>query len=369
MTVYLILFAAVFILSVLNLSISKEKMKIIFYIFMAFMILFVGLRKDLGGSDYYVYKAYFDAVPAPWNLGSFNYFIHYKFLYMFLNSLVKIFSTNFFWLTLLVAAITLSLLFTQMYKYMKYPFFAFLFYLYKTFFYTNFVILRQSIAMMIFFFAIKFIIEKKFIKYVICILIASLFHTTALILLPLYFLNRFDFSKINPYLIVVVSFLLGSISKYILEALVYVAKFAHMAPSVINKIQGMTSGIQGAFNPHMVEALFYVVLFSFMRKIVKTKTDTVFYNLFIVYVSTLFMFSRFTIFVRISMYFYISIMYLMSKRIEVIKSSKVRLLVVYLLGLIFLLGYIKYLQAFDNGGLMPYRWIFTQSLLTNWTGV
>lgn len=362
MIIYLLVFIVVFILAIINLELTKEKMKPVYGILLIFFICFVGLRKNLGGSDYFVYKAYFNAVPVPWDLGSFNYFIHYRFFYKLLNSIVKMFTDQFVWFTLVVAVITLWILFKQTYKYLMYPFFGLTFYLYKTFFYTNFVILRQSIAMMIFFIAIKYIIDKKFTKYVIMILIAALFHTSALILLPLYFINRINLAKFNPIKLVIFAFIGGFISKYILLMLLFMARLLDMGPTIIGKVQGMATSTGSLFNPHMIEAVFYMIIFEKIRKSYMEEKDKIFYNIFMIYVITLFMFAQYAIFIRVSMYFYIGIMYLISKRLELIENPKVRLLFVYVVGLIFLLGYMKYILSFDAGGLMPYRCIVTQGL-------
>lgn len=49
---------------------------------------------------------------------------------------------------------------------------------------------RQFIAVCIMFYAFKFIVEKKPIKYYLCLLIAANFHLTALVMLPAYFFAR-----------------------------------------------------------------------------------------------------------------------------------------------------------------------------------
>lgn len=46
---------------------------------------------------------------------------------------------------------------------------------------------RQFLAMMIIFFAIKEIVNRHFIKFIVSVLFASLFHSTALLVMPLYF--------------------------------------------------------------------------------------------------------------------------------------------------------------------------------------
>ena len=46
--------------------------------------------------------------------------------------------------------------------------------------------IRQDLAACIFFYSISFISEKKFLKYILCLIVAFGFHKSALILLPLY---------------------------------------------------------------------------------------------------------------------------------------------------------------------------------------
>lgn len=61
---------------------------------------------------------------------------------------------------------------------------------------TTFNAVRQYIAIAIFAYSIKFILEKKAIKYVLSIMLATMFHNTAIILLPLYYLLPQKVSKV-----------------------------------------------------------------------------------------------------------------------------------------------------------------------------
>ena len=54
-------------------------------------------------------------------------------------------------------------------------------------FLTTLNIVRQAIAMAILFSANRFLIDRKFISYCVCAVLASLFHLSALILIPVYF--------------------------------------------------------------------------------------------------------------------------------------------------------------------------------------
>lgn len=61
--------------------------------------------------------------------------------------------------------------------------------------------MRQGIAFGIFLLSYKYILERKFYKYIACILCAALFHTSALILIPLYFVYSIPYKKKYIWLI------------------------------------------------------------------------------------------------------------------------------------------------------------------------
>lgn len=80
--------------------------------------------------------------------------------------------------------------------------------------------IRQSIATMIFIISIKYIKDRKFIKYLICILIATSVHTIAILYLPLYFIGskKYDLKKIIP-ITLIISLLSKFLYKYVINIL------------------------------------------------------------------------------------------------------------------------------------------------------
>ena len=55
--------------------------------------------------------------------------------------------------------------------------------------------MRQTLAITIFFWSIQFIKEKKLLKYLTLILIASTIHKSAIMLIPIYFIPQIDYFK------------------------------------------------------------------------------------------------------------------------------------------------------------------------------
>jgi hypothetical protein len=67
--------------------------------------------------------------------------------------------------------------------------------------------IRQATACCFFIFSIQFIEERKPLPYLLCCLLAYMFHRSAIILLPFYFIDKADFFKIKwlPWLVYIMA--------------------------------------------------------------------------------------------------------------------------------------------------------------------
>lgn len=84
---------------------------------------------------------------------------------------------------------------------------------------TSLNIMRQSIATAVFLFSIRYIVERKFFKYLGIMVIAFLFHKTAVGFIPMYFLPKLKIPYTYGPAIVVLSYLSSSILRKILVGL------------------------------------------------------------------------------------------------------------------------------------------------------
>ena len=87
-------------------------------------------------------------------------------------------------------------------------------------------IIRQFIAIAIVFYAIRYIYERNFLKYAFFVLIASLFHISALIAFILYISNIFEFNRCKNIFLIIISILLGRIINFFLQILAYIPLFS-----------------------------------------------------------------------------------------------------------------------------------------------
>lgn len=108
--------------------------------------------------------------------------------------------------------------------------------------------IRQSVSIMIFFYAIKFIIRGDLRKYISCIAIALLFHYSAILMLPFYLLRNFAYNRFVFLLLFVISLaFIGSdiFVEYIKGFIIYVSE---------------VSGVSTGYEHYILEEAFKVDL-------------------------------------------------------------------------------------------------------------
>ncbi len=180
----------------------------LFIVLLSIMII-AGLRGSYIGTDFHNYLEYYNYILEHGKIGAFfkKTEIGWEMLnYLFGKNAIP--SEIFFGL---VAGIIWFFFIQGSYKFQFLLPLMFFGILTNGFFFWTMSGLRQSIAIGIFFYAIKYIIEKKPWHYALSIVIASLFHTSALIMLPVYLLGKLQFNKkVVLYLFLFSLFLVGN---------------------------------------------------------------------------------------------------------------------------------------------------------------
>lgn len=195
------LFSSFYLIEVKTDFYCKGRNLSVFFIFIS-IILLCGLQNSIQHlfSDYNNYSNFFQKVePINQVLKNKGYNfenpdISFEIGYKYLNSFFKYFTDNekvFFYV---VNVILISIVCKFIKKYSTNFFFIFI--AYYSFMYSSFQlgILRQAIANGLFLYIIHFLFEKKYLFYIVSVLVISTFHTTALLLI---FLPIFTNRKIN----------------------------------------------------------------------------------------------------------------------------------------------------------------------------
>lgn len=152
----------------------------------AFLVVFSSLRVNVG-VDYKIYLSAFQN----FSQGMFEY-DSFEVGFVLLNRLVIELGGSFHVLLLLIAGINGVFLYLSLKELPKLRWLALFAYLsYFDLYVYSLAAMRQSIALSIFMFSIKYIKSGNLVKYISFILLATSFHWTAIMMLPFYFIYRY----------------------------------------------------------------------------------------------------------------------------------------------------------------------------------
>lgn len=192
MTSISILFFALFYETANSMNILQKRLPVHFFLIPSFMLLFVvsAFRGDFT-TDYTNYTILFHR----YNMYDFFDVFKAGFTqepgYIFLSRFIGLFTSNEVFLFAVTTLIILIAYFTHIKKYSVNIWLSVLMFVTIDTYYTSFHITRQILAVAIIFAGAKFLYERKFFKFLLVVILASLFHQTSLIMIPFYFILNF----------------------------------------------------------------------------------------------------------------------------------------------------------------------------------
>lgn len=212
---YIILFLLMFTFSLAEISkLKKSHINILRIVLLTALLFFVGLRYNTG-ADYGAYTGAFNALPNIEALG-------WETGYVVLMKLVKFVFGNYYILQFLASFVLIYSLNKIYSEYSKYPIYSIV--LFVLIFLTSIMMaqVRQSIALSIVVLGTSYIFKQNLLKYTLVIFIASLFHISAIIAFPLYFLKR-KISKSLSIIILLLAQIFFFIPNVVIDAINLIA--------------------------------------------------------------------------------------------------------------------------------------------------
>lgn len=155
---------------------------------------FYGVFKEASWSNIFTYVRYGDT--------------KMEFGYMFLN---VIFKSIFKLYCIFMSVMTFAWIYANGHFFLKYSKFPFI--IFSIFFFMDcqFLIFRQSMALIFFVISFKYIIEQNLKKFLLCIALGASVHNVVLAALPLYWLSRLKINYVTANIIYIVVFLFSAI--------------------------------------------------------------------------------------------------------------------------------------------------------------
>lgn len=260
---------------------------------MAFLGIFVGISDMLGGYDRYIYAELFDSVADRLvnkeNVFQAEIFSLYRteIGYDLYNVLIGLFTRNRYIFIFITTIIIYALLFISFKKYMEnYPY-AVLLFMGLWFFFT-FTYLRQVLGVSIAWLSIQYIVERKRWRFLGVLLIAILFHNSAIIFAPLYFVPIKKFDKTRVLIVMIICLLLGlsNIASGLFETYGSIV-------GAEDRAEIYTSDESGFRIAYLVEAVFFLgyILYNY-HKIPQKPLNLVLLNMGLIFCAILLIFVR-----------------------------------------------------------------------------
>jgi len=196
----------------------------------AFMVifLFLALRYEYG-NDYLAYLDIFNDVNTDTSFSIFDESSRYELGWVVLCRLFD--PLGFFAMIAALALINCVVYYRFVKKYVvpQYYWLAVFLYVFSPgFMLTHATAMRQSLALIMFIVSLDYLFKKDIIRYALCISLAALFHTSALILFPVYFLGLVNWKINNISIIGIFAFLLFLLffgSRYISEVNQFISTY------------------------------------------------------------------------------------------------------------------------------------------------
>lgn len=344
MIVYIFVLGIIYLASLINL----RKIKLLDVVFFVFITAVSGFRYGVG-TDYFNYVRYFNQIESGYNAPAepgFNY----------LAMLIAKLTLNSQALFLVFSVLTMFFFYRGLKYYLNNDF------IFKPVLYIVFVIftyipslngIRQALAAAIIFYASKYIIEKKFFKYSLYVLFASLFHLSSLIFLALYFIVKRDYNKILLLFVLFLSLFLaksGFINQ-ILEIILLNFSYLDFGGYINNMLYSSYNDREVDFGiVFFINFTVLVVLTLLKDKLITNELAQLSFNFFFLYILSYVLSMDASMLTRLTYYFSIYMAVSIS-RFGILFDSNSRKVVEYVLfGLYSLLFLYVILNGYFNPG-------------------
>lgn len=232
------------------------------------------------------------------------------------------------------------------YKDSKMPFLTILLYLSFGFYNFNFSGLRQAIAFGIVLFSYKYITGNNIIKYVITILIATIFHNSAIVFLPAYLVKDLTLTKVKLGIIILI------------DMVIFI--FKNQIFNVVNKVfyDNYTITETNSYLWMLMCILILIVCIAFYKRVIRDRDSAKSIYVYSLIGASLMLFAPIANNVlRVANYYFIFIILLIPEVLEVIKNDENKYLINFLVVIVTISLYI-YLLKVDSYNIVPYKFFW-----------
>jgi hypothetical protein len=256
-------------------------------------LFFFGLRGFVN-TDWFGYYPFFEELPTIWQIHNITFSSEIGFTIY--SALIKsIWNSYFFWIFIstLIDVLILNAVFK---KYAKYYVLSFIVFFLFSGVMIEVNLLRNVKSILLFLLSLRFLQERKALPYFLLNGLGMLFHLSAIIYLPLFFILHRQYSKVLLWAIFIAGNIIYLCSfKYIQPVFAFFADaiggnvqvkiHSYFQHELYNHATGLTIGYLERFTTYILTMIFY-------NKIASRPGYTVFINMYVLYFICFFYFSE-----------------------------------------------------------------------------
>lgn len=315
----------------------------IFFAPVPFFLLFVisAFRDYSVGTDTYNYEVFFN------NVSSGVDWVRFALEpgWVFLNDMVAFFEADFRSFLILTSLLTLALVFISAFYGSPNPLLSVSFYYLFYFFFYSLNISRQMLAVSIVALSLVFLMRDRKLIFLVLVLLASSFHFSALVTLPLVFFDRLPGDRAIFAGILILSAVIGLFGINYVSSVVSLTAYG-----------GYVESYQaGTLLGNALYLLFFLCVFFFIMIFFRAASRE--FKLFFIFAVILCLTIRLPFGSRIAMFFSVYQIFFYPYFLSMLRNNRleVKLLAVFL---VLSFAILTFVSRFGAGGILPYKNVF-----------
>ncbi|SHK62983.1 EpsG family protein [Chishuiella changwenlii] len=194
--IYYIILSLILIFSLLEFFNEEKIDRNIFFAIVILMALVAGLACAISPDWYAYFETYYYSLRVDWKDVEFwSEMSGMEKGYLRLNKLFTLFGFGFGMLTLFIASFSLYLKSTIFYKYGGFPLLVLFIYAMPNYLFEEHIHIRQGLANGFAIYSARYIIDRKLIKFLLCIVIGFQFHESIIVFVLAYWIAPMKFDE------------------------------------------------------------------------------------------------------------------------------------------------------------------------------
>lgn len=236
------------------------------------VLAFLAGTRDFSWADTDGYVASFiDYTPSFSNLTSYSRPVVYDEMgFYYIGVIVKSFTSNVTIYFIVVAVLSFFFLYRAFDKYCMYPIFGVCAYISRFYFARNFIQIRAGLSYAIILVAVQYITNKDWKRYFAWVFVAYIFHHSAIVAVPLYFLCMLEIKKRHILAGVGISFLIAAFYSNVIRVLV---KDYAEDLNAVTYVQDYFQREWGLSNPMIYFQTFLLLVYMFTENRMRLTTS------------------------------------------------------------------------------------------------